>query len=105
MAHVSNRSPGPRPAEAPGVVAIVDTIEMKSSLGIAHAPGVVAVLDSFAPPDPTAFVGLQVRIRTADGRERCARVEAVRDHGTTISFFFRGLNRADVPIGARLAFE
>ena len=104
MGLVSRRSTDPR-HEAVGGVGVIDTIIMKPSLGIAGAPGVVAILDGFRPADPGAFVGQVVRLRTPSGATCSAPVEAVRDHGTTISFFFRGLNGADVPVGSRVEFD
>ena len=95
----------PQRVDTPAGVGIVDTIEMKESLRIAHAPGVVAVLDSFPSADPQAFVGRRVRLLTSAGHELAAQVDAVRDHGTTISFFFSGLTKADIPIGSRLEFN
>ncbi|HMB07793.1 MAG TPA: hypothetical protein VKP69_29195, partial [Isosphaeraceae bacterium] len=74
-------------------------------LQIAHAPGVVAVLDSFPAAEPDAFVGRAVRLRTPAGRSIPARVGAVRDHGTTISFFFRDLTRMDIPAGSWVEFD
>ena len=103
MGLASRRSP--QRVDAPAGVEIIDTIEMKESLRIAHAPGVVAVLDSFPSADPQAFVGRGVRPRTPAGRELAAQVDAVRDHGNTISFFFPGLTKADIPVGSRLEFN
>ena len=91
--------------DAPVGVGIVDIIEMKQSLQIAHAPGVVAVLDSFPSAAAQTFVGRDVRLLTPAGRELAVRVDAVREHGTTISFFFRGLTKADIPVGSRLEFN
>jgi hypothetical protein len=107
MGLASRPSPSPiRPqGDASGSIGIIDTIEMKESLRIAHAPGVVAVLDAFPAAEPEAFVGRAVRLRTPDGRSLPARVEAVRDHGATISFFFRGLTRADIPVGSRVELD
>jgi hypothetical protein len=62
MALASHRSPGPRPADATGGIAVIETIAMKESQRIAHAPGVVAILGSFTPADPRAFEGRGVRI-------------------------------------------
>jgi hypothetical protein len=94
--------PSPQGVDAPVGVGIIDTIEMKESLGIAHAPGIVVVLDSFPSADPQAFVGRDVRLLIPGGGELAARVDAVRDHGTTISFYFPGLTKADIPAGSRL---
>src|SRR4051794_32131078 len=90
MGPASRPGPGSRATDAPSGVAIVEIIEMKSSLGIAHAPGVVAVLDSFPATDSQAFVGRGVRLFSPAGELTAhAKVEAVRDHGPTISLFFR----------------
>jgi hypothetical protein len=105
MGLASHKSPSPLDVNAPVSVGVIDTIQMKESLGIAHAPGIVAILDTFRPADPQTFVGRRVRLRTLAGRELPAQVDAVRDHGTTISFFFRGLTTADLPIGSRIEFE
>ncbi len=91
--------------DAPGRVGIIDTIEMKESLRIPHAPGVVAVLDSFAATELERFVGRAVRLLTPTGGSTPARVDGVRDHGTTISFFFRGLTRRDIPEGSWVEFD
>jgi len=105
LASHQSQSPSPRPIDGPRGVGVIDTIEMKRSLGITHAPGVVAVLDAFPSADPQSFIGRGVRISTPAGRERTARVEGVRDHGTTISVFFGGLTRADLPVGSRIEFD
>ena len=78
---------------------------MKPEFGIAHAPGVVAVLDAFQPPNPDAFVGRVVRLRRPDGPSRAATIEAVRDHGATVSLFFRGLTGDDLPAGSIVEFD
>lgn len=62
MALASQQSPGKGAVEAQGV-GVVDAIEMKSSLGIAHAPGLVAVLDGFPSSDPQKYVDRPVVIR------------------------------------------
>jgi hypothetical protein len=105
MGLASRPSPGHAQVDAPGGIGIIETIAMKESLGIAHAPGVVAVLDAFPAAEPEAFVGQSVRLRTPAGRSFPAQVDAVRDHGTTISFFFRGPTRADIPVGSRVEFD
>jgi hypothetical protein len=105
MGLASRRSPNPQRAEVPASVGIIETIVMKESLAIAHAPGVVAVLESFPSADPQAFVGRTVQLQSPAGRVLAAQIEAVRDHGTTISFFFRGLTAADIPLGSRVEFN
>ena len=105
MGLASRPSPIRPQVDVPGGIGIIDTIEMKESLRIAHAPGVVAVLDAFPAAEPAAFVGQTVRLRTPAGHSLPARVEAVRDHGATISFFFRGLTREDIPVGSRVEFD
>ena len=105
MGLASRRSADQPRIDNPGGVEIIETIEMRESLGIAHAPGIVAVLDSFPSAEPDAFAGRQVEIRIPDGRSIPARVEAVRDRGATISFFFRGLTPTDVPEGSRVEFD
>ena len=97
--------PETQPIEPPGRVGILDIIEMKESLRIAHSPDVVVVLDSFHATDPDAFVGRSVRLLTQAGRTIVGRVEAVRDHGATISFFFRDLTRKDLPDGSWIEFD
>jgi hypothetical protein len=84
---------------------VLDTIEIRPSAELVHAPGLVAVLDAFPSDNPDAFVGRDVRLHTPDGQERIARIEAVRDHGVTISFFFRNLSKAGLPLGSRVEFE
>ncbi|MEJ7636469.1 MAG: hypothetical protein WKF75_00390 [Singulisphaera sp.] len=78
---------------------------MRDSLGASHIPGVVAILESFLPTEPQALVGRQVRIRTASGRVFSERVRGVREHGTTISLFFEGLTKVDIPIGSHIEFD
>ncbi len=102
MGLASGRSLGPLRADDEVGVQVVDTIEMKESYGIDHAPGVVAILGDCRPADPRGYVGRAARIRTPDGLSRLARIDGARDHGTTISLFFRGLAPADVPIGASI---
>ena len=89
MGLASRQKPDLQRVDALDGVAITETIDMKESLRLTHAPGVVAVLDSFPSDDPQSFVGRIVRIRTPEGRELVARADAVRNHITTISFFFR----------------
>jgi hypothetical protein len=103
MGLASRRSP--QRVDATAGIKIIDTIEMKESLRLAHAPGVVVVLDSFPSADPQAFVGRGVRLLTPSGGELAVQVDAVRDHGTTISFFFPGLTKGDIPVGSRVAFN
>ena len=105
MGLASHPSPNPRQADAPRGVGIVDTIEMKESHRIAHAPGLVVILDSYPSADPQAFIGRGVHLRTPAGHVLAVRVEAVRNHLATISFFFRDLSKADVPAGSRVEFE
>lgn len=104
MGLASRPSHGARPAELRGV-GIIDVIEMKESLRVGHAPGVVAVLDAFPAEDARAFLGRSVRLRAPSGRAVAAKVEGIRDHGTTISLFFRGLTPADLPAGSRIEFD
>jgi len=104
MGLVSRPSSSPRQVDGPGGIPIIDIIDMKESLGIAHAPGVVVVLDSIRPSVPAGRVGRVIRLRTPSGTETLATVEAVRDHGTTVSLFFRGLSRAEIPAGSRVEF-
>lgn len=104
MALASQQSPGKGAIEIRGV-GVIDSIEMKLSLGIAHAPGLVAVLDGFPSPDPQKYVDRPVLIRVAGSEPRFAKVGAVRDHGATISFFFQNLTKADVPVGSRIEFD
>jgi hypothetical protein len=81
-----------------------DIFEIKASYGLDSPPGVVAVLDNFPSPDPESFVGRIAEIRTEAGHQFAARVSATRDHGPTISLFFEGLGREDIPIGSRIGF-
>jgi hypothetical protein len=105
MGLVSRPSPGPRPVDASGGIRVMDVIDMKESLGTAYAPGVVVVLDSFPSAHPQGFAGRIAQIRTPSGHAFSAPIEAVRDHLKTISFFFRGLTSAEIPIGSCLDFE
>lgn len=103
------RASGPSPAahllESRRGIGIVETIAMKEGLGIGHAPGLVAILLSFPSADPQSFVGREVRLLTPEGGDSSRRIAAVRDHGTTISVFFPGLTRAEVPLGSRIVVD
>ena len=90
---------------SPRNVPVIDVIEMKTGRGLDHAPGVVAVLDSDPAAAPDAYVGRVATIRHADGRVITAEVEATRSYRVTISFFFRGLTPADVPIGCGISID
>ncbi len=103
MELASGRSLEPLRTDEKVGVRVVDTIEMKESYGIAHAPGIVAILEDYRPADPQGYVGRTARIHSPDGLSRLARIDGARDHGKTISFFFKGLTRTDVPIGAFIA--
>jgi len=105
MALASDRNQAPAQAEVHRGVGVVDAIEIKPSHGLPHASGVAAVLDAFPAVAPRDYVGRTVHIRTPAGSELTAKVGDVRDHRTTISLFFEGLTRSDVPIGSRLEFE
>lgn len=98
--------PGSSPPRIdPGGVGIIETIEVKGTPPSAHAPGLVLVLDAYPLSEPGGFVGRAVRIRIPSGRTLPARIEEVRDHGATISLFFRDLSRNDVPEGSRIEFD
>jgi hypothetical protein len=84
---------------------VVDIIVMKESYGIVHAPGIVAILGDCRPSDPQGLIGRTACIRTPDGLSRLARIDATRDHGKTISFFFKGLASEDVPIGSFITLK
>lgn len=81
---------------------VFDLIEMRESAGHRYAPGVVVILDHLRPDDPNAYIGKHVHITNPSGQTFDAKVEAVRDHRASISFFLRGLTRTDVPIGSRI---
>lgn len=105
MGPAADRGPSPRTSDVPKSIGIIDMIEMRPSAGLAHAPGVVVVLEAYPSDDPEDSVGRDVRLCTPDGRRRIARIEAVRDHGVTISFFFRSLSKSDVPLGTRVELQ
>jgi hypothetical protein len=102
MGLASHPSSGTQRVEVPGRVEIIETIEMKESQRITHAPGIVAVLDGFHVAETDSFVGRTIQLCTPTGSSTSVLIEAVRDHGTTISFFFRGLTRTDIPKGSWL---
>ena len=105
MALLSDQSRAARGVELPRSISVIDVIEMKPGLGLAQAPGMVAVLDAFPAADPGVYVGRTAAIRHACGRVVSAEVEAARDHRATISFFFRDLTPADVPIGCEVSID
>ncbi len=105
MALASDRRPGARTPEVEATARVASIIDMKESSGIVHAPGVVAVLDGFRPEAAEPFIGRATIIRAPGGHPLPAKIEAVRDHGPTISFFFRGLSPEDVPVGSTIEIE
>lgn len=103
MGLASGRSAKPsRAAPRRDRAKVVDTIEMKESLGISHAPGIVTVLDDFQMARPEILIGRRVMICRPDGSELVATIEAVRDHLRTMSLFFRGLTTAEIPLGSSI---
>ncbi|HWE40031.1 MAG TPA: hypothetical protein VG406_26000 [Isosphaeraceae bacterium] len=104
MGRASGPSLETRRVESPASVRVIDTIEIKASLPVDHAPGLVVILEDYRPSDLPGFVGRTVRLRDDSGRTTRARIEDVRDHGATVSFFFPGLSTADVPVGSRVEF-
>lgn len=86
-------------------VRVRDAFEVKASHGLDSPPGVVAVLDGFAYPDPRRFIGKAIRIDAGAGELIRAPITDARDHGATISFFFKGLSTRDVPVGSILSLE
>ncbi len=105
MGLASGRSPATQPLESRRGIGIVETIAMKEGMGIVLAPGLVVILESFPSADPQAFVGREVRLLTPEGGDSSRRIAAIRDHGTTISVFFPGLTRAEVPVGSRIVVD
>ena len=90
------------PTKVEGFIGIyvIDVISIKSSYGTTTTPGTVAVLDGFRSEEPQAHVGRTASIRTPDGSSCLVKVDAVRDHGKTISLYFQDMNAASVPIGS-----
>ena len=86
-------------------VLVHDAFESKPSYQVDYPTGVVAVLDSFPDRYPRRFVGKVVRIVAGSNQEIQATIADARTHNTTISFFFKGLSRRDVPIGALVFLE
>jgi hypothetical protein len=66
---------------------------------------VVAVLDGFAYRGPGRLIGRAARIDAGAGGPIRATIADARDHGATISFFFKGLTTRDVPIGSIVSLE
>lgn len=95
-----NRVQHPGSDKARGSVRVQDAFDIKPSYGLDHDPGVVLVLDSFVVEDPRALVGQIVGIRTPGGRVWRVAIDDVRDHGKTVSLFFKDLTKADLPIGS-----
>lgn len=86
-------------------VQVHDAFESKASYNLDDPPGMVAVLEGFASRSPGRFIGQAVRIVTGSGTPIRATIDDARDHGTTISFFFKGLSKRDVPIGSIVSLE
>ena len=86
-------------------VRVHDAFDSKASYNLDYPPGVVAVLEGFASRGPGRFIGKAVRIVTGSGTPIRATIDDARDHGTTISFFFKGLSKRDVPIGSIVSLE
>jgi hypothetical protein len=86
-------------------IRVHDAFDSKALYNPDDPPGVVAVLDGFAYRGPGRFVGRAVRIDTGAGDPIRATIDDARDHGTTISFFFKGLSKRDVPIGSIVSLE
>lgn len=105
MALVSNRKRPRKADRLRGGVRVHDAFESKSSYGINYPEGVVAVLDDFAYRTPRKFVGKVARIVAGSGGPIRATIDDVRNHGTTISLFFAGLTKRDVPIGSMVFLE
>lgn len=83
---------------------VQDAFDIKASYGPGQAPGVVLVLESFPMESPRSLVGHPVKVWTPEGRSRVVPVDDVRDHGKTVSLFFKGLGRADLPAGSVVEF-
>ena len=88
--------------ETPAGVAVVDVIPIRLAHGLDYPSGLAVVLDACPAADPTSFVGRVASIRPPGGVPRGERIADVRDHEVTISFFFEGLKREDVPIGSTI---
>lgn len=100
MGHASGPRLETRRVESPAVVRVIDTIEVNASHPVDHAPGLVAILDNYRPANMTDLIGRVVGLRDDAGRTTTARIDDVRDHGATISLFFAGLSKAEVPVGS-----
>ena len=105
MALASSRSGIRKSDRLRGGVRVCDAFEVKAAHGLDGPPGVVVVLDGFAYRSPRRLIGRAVRIVTGTGDPVRATIDEVRDHGTTISFFFKGLSTRDVPIDAMVSLE
>lgn len=84
---------------------VLDAFEAKPSYGPGVESGVVAVLDDFSYRDAETLVGMGVTIAIPSRDEIRATIADTRDHGATISLFFMGLTRQDVPIGSTIRLE
>ncbi len=85
-------------------VRVHDTIAIRATDNPQQVAGTVVILDSFCPVEPGSFVGEMARIVVGESSSEPLTIRAVRDHGATISFFFEGLSKADVPIGSWVEF-
>ncbi|HEU5118052.1 MAG TPA: hypothetical protein VFT74_15620 [Isosphaeraceae bacterium] len=82
-----------------------DAFDLRASYGLEQGPGVVLVLESFRVDDPRSLVGRSVTIRTPLGPSREVLVDDARDHGETVSLFFKNLSRVDLPAGSVVEFS
>jgi hypothetical protein len=105
VALVSGRSKTRKSDRLRDGVRVHDAFDSKTSYNLDGPPGVVAVLDGFAYRGPGRFIGKAVRIDAGAGDSIRATIDDARDHGTTISFFFKGLSKRDVPIGSIVSLE
>jgi hypothetical protein len=105
VALVSGRSKTRKSDRLREGVPVHDSFDSKASDNLDDPPGVVAVLDGFRYRGPRRLIGKPARIVTAGGTPIRATIDDARDHGTTISFFFKGLSKRDVPIGSIVFLE
>lgn len=90
-----------RPEVLPAQV-VRDLVEVRPSYGLDCPPGLGVILESCPMDDPSSLTGRSACIRVRGHEPRVERIADVRDHLTTISFFFEGLTAADVPIGSTI---
>jgi len=81
-------------------VRVQDTFEIRAAYKPGVVPGLVVVLAGYPDRQPRRHVGKVATLTRPDGSSLRAAVAEAKDHGPTISLFFPGLSKVDIPIGS-----